>query len=94
MEEAYTTLKTIYDIVKNDTNPETYLCSTREIILRQLEGWDVIESHLKILEQNGLVVVKQLDRIAISITSRGIDAVISGTDHLDYFVPNADEISE
>lgn len=92
MEEAYNTLKTIYDIVKNDPNPQTYLCSPREVILRQLEGWDAIESHLKILELHGLVVIKQLDRIAISITGKGIEAVSSGSDFMEYFVPNAGQI--
>ena len=94
MEEAYTTLKTIYEIVKNDPNPQTYLCSAREIILHQLEGWDVIESHLRILEQNGLVVIKQLDRIAISITHKGMEAVTSGTNFMAYITPNADQITD
>lgn len=75
MENEFVTLKTIYEIVKNDPNPITYLCSAREIILRQLNDWDVISEHLKILEENNLVLVKQLDKIAISITTNGIDKV-------------------
>ena len=75
MENEFVTLKTIYDIVKNDPNPITYLCSAREIILRQLNDWDTIREHLKILEENELVVVKHLDKIAISITRNGINKV-------------------
>ncbi len=73
MENEFVTLRTIYDIVKNDSNPVTYLCSAREIILRQLNDWDTIRDHLKILEEHGFVVVKHLDKIAISITPNGID---------------------
>ena len=75
MENEFVTLKTIYDIVKNDPNPITYLCSAREIILRQLNDWDTIREHLKILEENEFVVVKHLDKIAISITGNGINRV-------------------
>ena len=75
MENEFVTLKTIYDIVKNDPNPITYLCSAREIILRQLNDWDTIREHLKILEENEFVVVKHLDKIAISITQNGINRV-------------------
>ncbi len=69
------TLNTIYNIVKNDPNPTTYLCSAREIILRQLNDWDTIREHLKILEENKFVVLKHLDKIAISITPIGITRV-------------------
>ena len=77
MEDEYITLQTIYDIVKNDANPETYLCSAREIILRQLNGWDVIQGHLQLLAEKEFVVVKHLDKIAISITQSGIEKVKS-----------------
>jgi hypothetical protein len=77
MEDAIVTLKTIYEIVKNEAYPETYLCSAREIILRQFNGWEVIENHLRVLEERELVVVKHLDKIAISITQKGIDEVKS-----------------
>jgi predicted transcriptional regulator len=77
MEEEYQTLQTIFEIVKNDANPQTYLCSPREIILRQFAGWDVIEKHLHLLAEKELVVVKQLDKIVVSITQKGIERVKS-----------------
>lgn len=83
MEDEYITLQTIYDIVKNDASPETYLCSAREIILRQLNGWDVIQGHLQLLAEKGLVVVKHLDKIAISITHSGIEKAKSGASRHD-----------
>jgi hypothetical protein len=77
MGDEYYTLLTIFNIVKNDPSPETYLCSAREIILRQLNEWNVVEHHLKLLAEKGFVIVKQLDKIAICITAAGIEKVKS-----------------
>jgi predicted transcriptional regulator len=77
MGEEYNTLQTIFNIVKNDAHPQTYLCSAREIILRQLNEWDTIQHHLKILTEKGFVIVKQLDKIAICITDSGIEKIKS-----------------
>ena len=79
MGDEYYTLQTIFNIVKNDPNPQTYLCSAREIILRQLNEWDTIQHHLKILTEKGFVIIKQLDKMAICITSSGIDQIKSYT---------------
>jgi hypothetical protein len=92
MEDAIVTLKTIYEIVKNEANPETYLCSAREIILRQFNGWDAIENHLRVLEERELVVVKHLDKIAISITQKGIDEVRSGKILREVIAKNSNKI--
>ena len=56
MGDEYYTLQTIFNIVKNDPNPETYLCSAREIILRQLNEWDVIQHDLNYLLKGGLLL--------------------------------------
>ncbi|MEO8111667.1 MAG: hypothetical protein ABI594_16595 [Ginsengibacter sp.] len=72
METEDTTLQTIFKIVKNDSHPETYLCSPREIILRQFQDWDTIQGHLQLLEKEELITIKQLDKIAICITLKGI----------------------
>ncbi len=72
METEDTTLQTIFNIVKNDPHPETYLCSPREIILRQFQDWDTIQQHLQVLEKDELIIIKQLDKIAICITFKGI----------------------
>jgi repressor of nif and glnA expression len=79
MGDEYITLQTIFNIVKNDSHPETYLCSAREIILRQLNEWDTIQHHLKILDEKGFVIVKQLDKMAICITSSGIEKIKAHT---------------
>ena len=94
MKDALVTLKTIYEIVKNEANPETYLCSAREIILRQFNGWDVIENHLKLLEEREFVVVKHLDKIAISITQLGIGEVNSGITLREKLAKNSNKISD
>jgi len=82
MEDEYLTLQTIFEIVKNDAHPQSYLCSAREIILRQFIGWDVVQQHLQILAEKEFVVVKHLDKIAISITQSGIDRVTAGATRL------------
>ncbi len=73
MENEYQVLQTIFDIVKYDTHPETYLCSPREIILRQSLDWDTIQHYLQLLVNQELIVIKQLDKIAICITLKGIE---------------------
>jgi hypothetical protein len=72
MEACYQTLNTIYEIVKTDPAPTTYLCTPHEIILRHPQDWKVIEEHLNKLAKEQLVSIKHLDKIFISITSAGI----------------------
>ena len=62
MAPQYHTLQTIYDIVKNDPQPTTYPCNTRDIILRQVAGWGSIE---------------KLDRVVVCITPTGIETAES-----------------
>lgn len=73
MDTHYKTLQTIYTITKDDPQPETYKCRPREIILRQFQGWNIIEQHLKLLEEEGLVVTSQEDTLVICITPAGIE---------------------
>ena len=77
MEPRYKTLSTIYDIVKDDPQPHTYLCRPREIILRQFLDWGVIQQHLNLLEEEHLVATRQLDTLTILITPAGIDKLHS-----------------
>src|SRR5438045_7142589 len=72
MEDQYKTLLAIYEIVKSDRSPQTYMCSPQEIILRQTQDWMMIQKHLETLVLEKLVTIKQLDKIAISITPNEI----------------------
>ncbi|MCW3105911.1 MAG: hypothetical protein JWQ09_417 [Segetibacter sp.] len=72
MEACYQTLSTIYEIVKSDPSPHTYLCTPHEIILRQTQDWFSIQKHLEALAAEKLITIKQLDKIAISISPAGI----------------------
>lgn len=72
MEACYKTLSVIYEIVKSDPSPHTYLCTPHQIILRQTEDWHSIQKHLEILAAEKLIIIKQLDKIAISISPDGI----------------------
>ena len=72
MEPCYQTLSVIYEIVKSDPSPHTYLCTPHEIILRQSQDWQFIQKNLEILVNEKLITIKQLDKIAISINPAGI----------------------
>src|SRR4051812_44299847 len=72
METRYETLSTIYDIVKSDPSPHTYLCSPHAIILRQTDNWDSIQKHLEALAAEQLITIKKLDKLLICITPAGI----------------------
>lgn len=73
MEPCYQTLTAIYEIVKSDPSPHTYLCTPREIILRQTQDWSSIEQHLTVLAAENLVTIKHLDKMVVSINQSGID---------------------
>ena len=74
MDPQYHTLQTIYDIVKDDPQPTTFPCNTRDIILRQAAGWSSIEKHLELLEMEKLIIIKKLDRVVVCITPSGLEA--------------------
>lgn len=77
MEARYKTLQTIYNITKEDPQPVTYKCRPREIILRQFQEWSVIQHHLNLLEDEGLVITSQEDTLVICITIAGIEKINS-----------------
>lgn len=75
MQDHYNLLRTIYDIVKNDPQPEHYGCRPRELILRQLQEWPYIQQQLRTLESEELVVTEQQDTLIIRITAAGIEKI-------------------
>ena len=77
MEPRYQILATLYTIVKDDPQPEKYGCRPRELILRQLQDWGTIKSELEILETEGFVTLQQQDTLVISITSDGMQKILS-----------------
>jgi hypothetical protein len=72
MQDHYHLLQTIYQIVKNDPQPEHYGCRPRELILRRLQEWTVIQQQLHLLEQEELVTTEQQDTLVIRITPAGL----------------------
>jgi len=72
MLEHHQLLLTIYEIVKNDPQPEHYGCRPRELILRQLQEWAVIHEHLLLLQNEELVKMEQQDTLVIRITTAGL----------------------
>jgi len=72
MQEHHQLLLTIYEIVKNDPQPEHYCCRPRELILRQLKEWSVIHQHLILLQNEELVNMEQQDTLVIRITAAGL----------------------
>ena len=73
MQEHLQLLQTIYEIVKNDPQPEHYGCRPREIILRRLQEWSVIHQQLLLLCEEDLVSLEQQDTLIIRITANGIE---------------------
>lgn len=78
MQDHYHLLRTIYEIVKNDPQPEHYGCRPRELILRQLQEWSFIQQQLQLLEREELVTTEQQDTLIIRITSAGLEKVREG----------------
>ncbi len=72
MEAYYQTLSAIYDIVKSDPSPHTYLCTPQAIILRHTQDWASIQKHLEVLAFEQFITIKQLDKMVICITPDGI----------------------
>jgi len=72
MLEHHQLLLTIYEIVKNDPQPEHYGCRPRELILRELKEWSVIHQHLILLQNEELVKMEQQDTLVIRITTAGL----------------------
>jgi DNA-binding transcriptional ArsR family regulator len=74
--ERYQLLQTIYDISKVDPKPETYPCRPRELILRLMQDWSVIQQHLNILEEEGLIRTVQQDTLIIYLSPEGIQKLV------------------
>lgn len=79
MLERYQTLRTIYELVKNDDQPMLSNVNPREIILRQQFGWDVIVTHLHELKQEGFVEILQLNIAQIYLTGKGLEYAVTMT---------------
>jgi hypothetical protein len=73
MQDHYKLLRTIYQIVKNDPQPEQYGCRPRDLILRQLQEWPLIQRQLQMLEEEELVTMEQQDTLIIRITPLGLE---------------------
>lgn len=73
MQDHYHLLQTIFEIVKDDPQPEHYGCRPRELILRRLQEWSIIQQQLQLLEEEELVTTEQQDTLIIRITSLGLE---------------------
>ena len=77
MEPQYKTLQTIFNITKDDPQPTTYKCRPREIILRQFQDWSIIQKHIELLENEGLLITAQEETLVIKLTTPGIEKIKS-----------------
>jgi predicted transcriptional regulator len=67
-------LEIICQIVKEYSQPLKYQLHPRELILRSREDWNVIQSSLIVLENEGAIVTKgTLDNLQISLTIQGLE---------------------
>jgi hypothetical protein len=65
MDSHYSTLRTIYEIVKDDPDPTSYPCKPAQIIVRQFLPWDTILVNIRKLDEEGMVSLQQYDRFTI-----------------------------
>ena len=72
METKWTTLSAIYSIVKDYPNPTATLLHINELLLNQSLPWDQVVDHLKELQKEEFVTMKQLSVAAISLTEKGM----------------------
>jgi hypothetical protein len=72
METKWTTLSAIYSIVKDNPHPTTTLLHINELILNQSLPWDQVVDHLKELQKEDYITMKQLSVALISITSKAL----------------------
>ena len=75
MKDHYSLLYIIYEIVKNDPQPERYSCKPRELILRRMQEWSDIQQQLQQLEKEGFVTTEQQETMVIRITNAGLSLV-------------------
>ena len=73
METIYHTLHNIYNIVKHDTDPTTFPCTYRDIILNSTGDTFTIQQDLETLVSKNLLLVKKLDCTVFCITKQGIE---------------------
>lgn len=72
METRYATLKTVFDLVKEEVSPTHYPCAINQVLVRQNQPWDVLLNHLQLLADEDLVQLRQIGTLQISITDKGI----------------------
>jgi hypothetical protein len=75
MEARYRTLQAIYNIVKDDSDPTTYPCTYRELILKGLPDASAVQEQLEKLAEEEFIILKKLERLVICITARGLEKV-------------------
>ncbi len=80
MQDQYELLHTIYEIVKNDPQPERYSCRPRELILRRFQEWSDIHQQLQLLEREEMVVLEQQDTLIVRITAAGLEKIRAHND--------------
>ena len=74
MQDHYQLLQTIYEIVKNDPQPERYACRPRELILRRFQEWSDIQQQLYLLEKEEMVSLEHKETMVIRITALGLES--------------------
>lgn len=73
METRYATLKTVFDLVKEERSPTNYPCALNQVLVRQDQPWDVLLANLQLLADEELVQLRQAGTLQISITNKGLE---------------------
>ena len=75
MDPKYVILGIIYNLVKEDSDPTTFPCTYRDIILKSSFDIMALQEQLDQLAIEELVIVKKLDRPVICITKKGFEQI-------------------
>ena len=75
MDPKYIILRIIYNLVKEDSDPTTFPCTYRDIILKRSFDIMALQEQLDQLAIEDLVKVKKLDRPVICITKKGFEQI-------------------
>jgi hypothetical protein len=72
MDNRYSTLHSIYEMVKMETDPTAVILQTAEIIMRQSLPWSEVGQHLNQLKEDGFIELRQFNTAVVYLTAKGL----------------------
>lgn len=73
MEPKFDTLNSVYELIKEKTDPTQTVLTINELLLHQNRPWDELVLHLEELNKEGCIILHQLSVAVVSITNKGLE---------------------